>query len=428
MDINTLLEPYKTAGVNLGLERIHGLLAKLGNPQAKVPYIHVGGTNGKGSVCAYLSSVLAEAGYKVGRYTSPHLIDWQERVWLNNHFIDNHDLMAVLQQVTAIAKADSADRPTLFEVFTAAVWLYFAQAEVDIAVMEVGLGGRLDATNVPEPCLLSIITSLSREHWQVLGPTVVHIAREKVGILKAARPVFLGHIPAEAQPVFRERIAELHCPDYWIDPAVATEKNGQLWANWQGFEYPLALLGNFQLQNSALAIAALQELQQQGWDKLTPEIIQRGMAKATWPGRLQWVDYNGQKILLDGAHNPAAAKALANYTHHLVDHSDHYLPTITWVMGMLSTKEHDQIFRHLLRPGDRLLLVPVPDHDSGDLPGLERLAWQTMPELSKVKVFDDCFTALENLEKTEEHSKKLTVLCGSLYLVGYFLKKLQSSQ
>ena len=161
MDINTLLEPYKTAGVNLGLERIHGLLAKLGNPQAKVPYVHVGGTNGKGSVCAYLSSVLAEAGYKVGRYTSPHLIDWRERVWLDNRFIDDASLIGVLQQVTAIAPADSPDRPTLFEVFTAAVWLYFAQAEVDIAVMEVGLGGRLDATNVPEPCLLSIITSLS---------------------------------------------------------------------------------------------------------------------------------------------------------------------------------------------------------------------------------------------------------------------------
>ncbi|WP_322742703.1 glutamate ligase domain-containing protein [Synechocystis salina] len=234
----------------------------------------------------------------------------------------------------------------------------------------------------------------------------------------------MGHIPAEAQPVFRERIAELHCPDYWIDPAMATEKNGQPWANWQGFEYPLALLGNFQLQNSALAIAALQELQQQGWDKLTPEIIQRGMAKAVWPGRLQWVDYNGQKILLDGAHNPAAAAALADYTHHLVDHSDHYLPTITWVMGMLSTKEHDQIFRHLLRPGDRLLLVPVPDHDSGDLPGLERLAWQIMPELREVKVFDDCFTALENSEKIDGHSQKLTVLCGSLYLVGHFLKKI----
>lgn len=427
MDINTLLEPYKTAGVNLGLERIHGLLAKLGNPQAKVPYVHVGGTNGKGSVCAYLSSVLAEAGYKVGRYTSPHLIDWRERVWLNGSFIDDASLIGVLQQVTAIAPADSPDRPTLFEVFTAAVWLYFAQAEVDIAVMEVGLGGRLDATNVPEPCLLSIITSLSREHWQVLGPTVAHIAREKAGILKAQRPVFLGNIPPEAQAVFQERIAELNCPDYWIAPAIAAEKNGQPWASWQGFEYPLALLGNFQLQNSALAIAALQELKQQGWDKLTPEMIQRGMAKAVWPGRLQWVNYNGQKILLDGAHNPAAAKALANYTHGLVDHSDNYPSTITWVMGMLSTKEHDQIFQHLLRPGDRLLLVPVPDHDSGDLPTLEQLAWRIMPELKEVALFDDCFTALESLEKIGENPKQLTVLCGSLYLVGYFLKKLQSS-
>ena len=425
MDINTLLEPYKTAGVNLGLERIHGLLAKLGNPQAKVPYVHVGGTNGKGSVCAYLSSVLAEAGYKVGRYTSPHLIDWRERVWLDNRFIDDASLIGVLQQVTAIAPADSPDRPTLFEVFTAAVWLYFAQAEVDIAVMEVGLGGRLDATNVPEPCLLSIITSLSREHWQVLGPTVAHIAREKAGILKAQRPVFLGHIPAKAQAVFQERIAELHCPDYWIAPAIATEKNGQPWASWQGFEYPLALLGDFQLQNSALAIAALQELKHRGWDKLTPEIIQRGMGKTVWPGRLQWVDYNGQKILLDGAHNPAAAKALADYTHGLVEQSDNYLPNITWVMGMLSTKEHDQIFQHLLRPGDRLLLVPVPDHDSGDLPTLEQLAWQIMPDLKEVTLFDDCFTALESLEKTNENSEQLTVLCGSLYLVGYFLKKLQ---
>ena len=184
-------------------------------------------------------------------------------------------------------------------------------------------------------------------------------------------------------------------------------------------------MGDFQLQNSALAIAALQELKHRGWDKLTPEIIQRGMGKTVWPGRLQWVDYNGQKILLDGAHNPAAAKALADYTHGLVEQSDNYLPNITWVMGMLSTKEHDQIFQHLLRPGDRLLLVPVPDHDSGDLPTLEQLAWQIMPDLKEVTLFDDCFTALESLEKTNENSEQLTVLCGSLYLVGYFLKKLQ---
>lgn len=418
MTIAKLLEPYKTSGVNLGLDRIHGLLEKLGNPQQKVPYVHVGGTNGKGSVCAYLSAVLTEAGYKVGRHTSPHLIDWNERVCVNNTPIDNESLIEVLQRVMAIAPAGNFDSPTLFEIFTAAVWLYFAEVTVDIAVIEVGLGGRLDATNVKEACLLSIITSLSREHWQVLGPTVVHIAREKAGILKQERPVFLGDIPSEAKPVFVEKIQQLNCPDYWINPAIATEKDGQPWANFQGFEYPLALLGDFQLQNSALAIAALQELQQQGWSKLTPEIIQRGMGKATWVGRLQWVNYQQQKLLLDGAHNPAAAAALASYVHNLPEASF----GITWIVGMLSTKEHDQVFQHLLRPGDRLLLVPVPDHDSADLLILEKLAWQIMPELEEVSLFDNCFLALESLKKLDVNQSQLTILCGSLYLVGHFLK------
>jgi dihydrofolate synthase/folylpolyglutamate synthase len=423
MKISALLEPYKSSGVNLGLDRIHNLLEKLGNPQQKVNYVHVGGTNGKGSVCAYLSSVLTEAGYKVGRYTSPHLIDWNERVCINNTPIDNESLATVLQRVMAIAPAGNGDSPTLFEIFTAAVWLYFAELPVDIAIMEVGLGGRLDATNVKEPCLLSVITSLSREHWQVLGPTVADIAREKAGILKAQRPVFLGNIPPEAKSVFVERIAELNCPDYWINSAVATEKHGQPWANFQGFEYPLSLLGNFQLQNSALAIAALQELQKQGRSKLTSEAIQRGMGKATWAGRLQWVDYQQQKLLLDGAHNPAAAAALASYVHNLQGFS----PGITWIMGMLSTKEHDQVFQHLLRPGDRLLLVPVPDHDSVDLLMLEKLAWQIMPQLREVSLFNDCFCALESLKKVEKNQNQLIVMCGSLYLVGYFLKKFQCS-
>ncbi len=423
MKITQLLEPYKSSGVNLGLDRIHKLLEKLGNPQQKVPYVHVGGTNGKGSVCAYLSAVLTEAGYKVGRYTSPHLIDWNERVSVNNIAITTEDLTKALQQVIKISPPHQPDSPTLFEIFTAAVWLYFAEVSVDIAIMEVGLGGRLDATNVKEPCLLSIITSLSREHWQVLGPTVADIAREKAGILKPHRPVFLGNLPRSAESVFVERIAELKCPNYWIAPAIATEKNSQPWANFQGFEYPLALLGNFQLQNSALAIAALQELQQQGWSQLTPETIQQGMAKATWAGRLQWVHYQQQRLLLDGAHNPAAAAALASYVHNL----EGFNPSITWIMGMLSTKEHDQVFQHLLRPGDRLLLVPVPDHDSADLPTLEKLAWQIMPELAEVTLFNDCFLALENIGKINENTNQLTVICGSLYLVGYFLKGLQFS-
>jgi dihydrofolate synthase/folylpolyglutamate synthase len=169
-----------------------------------------------------------------------------------------------------------------------------------------------------------------------------------------------------------------------------------------------------------LAIAALLELQTQGWSKITPSIIQSGMAKARWPGRLQWVTYQDQKILLDGAHNPAAAEVLAQFVNSLRPSSN---STVTWVMGMLSTKEHDQIFQHLLRPGDRLLLVPVPDHSSADLGALKTLAQQICPDLGSIQIYNDCFDALQSLSTT--HSETLTVLCGSLYLVGYFLEKTQ---
>jgi dihydrofolate synthase/folylpolyglutamate synthase len=423
MTIAVLLDPYQRFGVNLGLSRIHQLLEKLDNPQRHVPYVHVGGTNGKGSVCAYLSAVLTEAGYRVGRYTSPHLIDWNERVCLNDQPVDANIFAAALQRVMALAPPQREDSPTLFEVFTAAVWLCFAELPVDIAVMEVGLGGRLDATNVQEPCLLSIITSLSREHWQVLGPTVADIAREKAGILKPNRPVFLGNIPTDAQPVFASRIAELHCPDQWISPAFnlhQRNEHGDALARFRDLDYPLTLLGEFQLQNSALAIAALQELQRQGWSKIIPDVIQAGMGKARWPGRLQWVIHQDHKILLDGAHNPAAAAALAQFVHGIRTAST---PTVTWVMGMLSTKEHDQIFQHLLHPGDRLCLVPVPEHSSADLGKLKALASQICPKLDSIQIFDDCFDALQALPAPP--SENFTVLCGSLYLVGYFLSKTQ---
>lgn len=421
MAIAALLEPYQRFGVNLGLSRIHDLLEKLDNPQKNVPYVHIGGTNGKGSVCAYLSAVLTEAGYTVGRYTSPHLINWNERVCLNDRPLDAAIFEKALQRVIDLAPPQREDSPTLFEVFTAAVWLCFAELPVDIAVMEVGLGGRLDATNVKEPCLLSVITSISREHWQVLGPTVAHIAREKAGIFKPDRPVFLGNIPAEAQPVFEERIEALHCPAQWIEPALKlnqTDAQGYQLARYKDLEYPLALLGDFQLQNSALAIAALQELHNQGWSNITPTVIQTGMAKARWPGRLQWVEYQQQKILLDGAHNPAAAEVLAQFVNSLRNPAN---PSVTWVMGMLSTKEHDQIFQHLLQAGDRLLLVPVPDHSSADVGELSALAQQICPGLQSVQTFDDCFDALNTLTATPAATP--TILCGSLYLVGYFLEK-----
>jgi dihydrofolate synthase/folylpolyglutamate synthase len=166
-------------GICLGLERIEQILQDLGNPEQKVPIIHIAGTNGKGSVCAFLSKILIDAGYRVGCYTSPHLVDWRERITINGDWIKVEQFEAALAKVNQVILPDAM--PTQFEVVTAAAWWYFAQQQVDIAVIETGLGGRLDATNVVERPLVSVITSISMDHWQRLGNSLTAIASEKAG-------------------------------------------------------------------------------------------------------------------------------------------------------------------------------------------------------------------------------------------------------
>jgi dihydrofolate synthase/folylpolyglutamate synthase len=407
--IDSLLKPFQRFGVHLGLERIERLLAALDNPHHRIPIIHVAGTNGKGSVCAYLSTVLAEAGYKVGRYISPHLVDWTERICINEKPISSIDLEEIIKQVQQAINPNE-ESPTQFEVITAAAWLYFAQSQVEIAVIEVGLGGRLDATNVCDRPLVSVITSISREHWQVLGPTLADIAGEKAGILKPSCPAVIGNLPGEAKAVISARIQQLNCPAVWVEPA---EKLQQGWAKYGEIEYPLPLFGEIQLINSAIAIASLQILQQQGW-QISPEAIQTGMAKTRWLGRMQWTTWNNYPLLIDGAHNPAAAKALRQYVDTLEK-------PVVWVMGILSTKEHDEIFQALLRSGEHLYLVPVPDHSTADPEALATLAAKICPGLESIQTFPDLFPALEAAIHT--HPNRLVILCGSLYLVGRFLQR-----
>jgi dihydrofolate synthase/folylpolyglutamate synthase len=412
--IDSLLAPYQRFGVNLGLERSRRLLARLGDPQKQVPFLHVGGSNGKGSVCAYLSTILSQAGYRVGRYTSPHLLHWHERICLNEQAIADADLAAVLRVVCQTAPAHQPDSPTLFEIFTAAAWLYFAQQQVDVAVMEVGLGGRLDATNVADSPLVTVITSLSWEHWQVLGPTLADIAREKAGILKPHRPAILGSFPPEAKAVIAARVLELNCPARWPSPARALVDGEQAWAQWQNWLYPLPLLGDVQLLNSALALAAVEELQHQGW-AIPPEAIVQAMTQVRWPGRLQWLSFGDRPLLLDGAHNTAAAQALAQYAHGLAK-------PVQWLVGMLDTKEHQAIFQALLRPGDRLYLLPVPAHKSADPQYLASLALQVCSALEFIQLCPDTPTAIGKALQAEGGAEFITVLCGSLYLVGDCLK------
>ncbi len=412
MEIDRILEPFKIFGINLGLERIQELLKTLDNPHLKMPIIHVAGTNGKGSVCAYLSAILIAAGYKVGRYTSPHLINWNERICINDREIPTKELAQLLLEIKE--KIDhNKEIPTLFEIVTAAAWLYFAREKVDIAIIEVGLGGRLDSTNVCQNPLLSIITSISWDHWQQLGSTLADITREKAGILKANCPAIIGKLPPEANEVIKEHINRLSCPTIWVESATELNKQNtsEKWANYQGIEYPLPLAGDIQLINSAIVIAAIKKLQEKGW-KIPNSAIQMGMKNTRWLGRLQWIKWHNTEILIDCCHNEASALVLRNYI-------DTFKQPVTWVMGILADKDIPAILQNLLRFQDKLYTVSVANSRSTNPEELALKAAQICPKMNEIKSYNNMFVALENAIKTSDN---LVVLCGSLYLVGEFLK------
>jgi dihydrofolate synthase / folylpolyglutamate synthase len=407
-EIDRLLAPFHQFGVNLGLERIQTLLAALGNPHHRIPIVHVAGTNGKGSVCAYVTSILTAAGYSNGKYTSPHLVDWNERISIDRNPIATDKAIDLLQRV--IAAIDTRQPiPTQFEIVTAAAWLYFAESGVDIAVVEVGLGGRLDATNVCAAPLVTAIVSISREHWQQLGNTIAEIATEKAGIIKSHRPILSGILPPAAAGVVENRAIELNAPLTWIAPAIALPQG---MARSEDLTYPLPLLGDIQLANSAIAIGIIRCLRSQGW-QISDGAIATGMSATRWRGRIEWMTWQGHELLIDGAHNPAAAIALRSY----VDTIDR---PIAWTMGMLSTKEHPAIFKALLRPEDRLDLVPVPGHSTANPADLAAIARSICPNITAIDLHLDLNSALTNAYKYR--STHQPVLCGSLYLLGDFLK------
>ncbi len=410
--VEARLQTYARFGVDLGLDRIERLLQDMGNPQAQVPVVHIAGTNGKGSVCAYLSAVLTAAGYRTGRYTSPHLIDWTERICIDGEQISWEALQSSLEVVIE-AIAPNIPTPTQFEVFTAAAWQYFADQQVDIAVVEVGLGGRLDATNVFKKPLATAVVSISRDHWQRLGDTIAEIAGEKAGITKADVPMIVGPVPDEAAKVIKAHAIKLDAPLVWVTPAEEVSTHPPR-LSYDGIEYPQTLLGDHQRINSACAITLIQTLRTQGW-KIPDSAITQGMANVQWPGRLQRGQWKGQDLLIDGAHNRDAARSLRAYINRTSPHQ-----SITWLMGMLSTKDHEGVFTELLRAGDRLHLVPVPDHSSAEPENLAAIAQTICPQINTC-IHPNLKTALPVAIQTSP-----TVLCGSLYLIGHFYEHHQS--
>ncbi|OYQ64130.1 bifunctional folylpolyglutamate synthase/dihydrofolate synthase [Pseudanabaena sp. SR411] len=406
------LASFDKFGIHLGLDRIYQLLDTLGNPHQQVPVIHVAGTNGKGSVCAFLLSILQAAGYRVGRYTSPHLLDWRERITINGEWISNQDLLEALEQVEAAIAPEFP--PTQFEVITAAMWWYFARQKVDIAILETGLGGRLDATNVCDRPLVSVITSIGLDHCQQLGNTLGEIASEKAGIIKPKCPVVIADNHPEAIAVLQAKATENAVPKTLVNAAMRTTTG----AIYQGFEYPLPLLGNHQLINSAVAIATIHSLRDQGW-QISDAAMRTGMANTQWSGRLQWVEFNlngkPYKILIDGAHNVAAAEYLRQFV-------DEAFPNQRkrWVMGILNTKDQFGILKALLDRDDLLFPVPVPNTATTSPQDLSQIA----SSLLTVKPHPYESLNLGLASAFEDQQNDVIILCGSLYLVGEFLSQL----
>ncbi|MDR2675750.1 MAG: bifunctional folylpolyglutamate synthase/dihydrofolate synthase [Opitutaceae bacterium] len=294
----------KARGVNYGIDRMRSWLAALGHPERAVPVIHITGTNGKGSTAAMLEAVFREAGWRTGLYTSPHLVRLGERVQVDRAPLTEEEITAYTNALRPIAghvsRANPGDHPSFFEFMTAMAFWQFERKRCDIGIVEVGMGGRLDATNVVTP-EVSVITTVSLDHCEMLGGTLGKIAAEKAGIIKPGRPVVLGHVPPAAARVIRAAAARAGAPVF----SIAAEYGADL----ARADYPRTNLeGDYQRWNAAAAALTARRFPPR-W-RLTAAAIARGLMRVDWPGRWQRLTLGGQPLIFDASHNPEGARVL----------------------------------------------------------------------------------------------------------------------
>ena len=376
-DIAHLLERMNhpsLPGVDLSLVRMKELLNALGNPETKLPpVIHLAGTNGKGSTLAFLRSIYQAAGYRVHAYISPHLVSFNERIMLANHEISDDGLIEMLQRVSNAAK----DIPvTFFEATTAAALLAFAEHSADLLLLETGLGGRLDATNVVEKPIATLITPIDYDHMEFLGTTLSSITTEKAGILKRGTPCFVGAQKAEAREILKRAAREKHCPIHlyghdWTFDVTASGLNVLHGAKTWKLPQP-ALAGAHQYANAALASVVAHGLPQL---PVTDTAVEQGIRSAHWPARLQRLTFGPLveawgargEVWLDGAHNASGATALHAWM-------ETQATPVNLLMGMMRRKDAAGFLTLLAGHLAAILTVAIPGHDSYDAAELTEIA------------------------------------------------------
>ncbi len=409
----------KQYGMVPGLDSIRALCERLDNPQRKLPLVHVAGTNGKGSVSTFLAFSLQCGGYRVGRFLSPALSDYREEIQVNGKYITKTAVCRYLEQIKAVCCGmveEGLPHPTYFEVETAMAFLYFQEKKCDIVVLETGMGGLLDATNVVEDTKLAVLTSISRDHMSFLGDTLAEIAAQKVGILKKGCDVVALKQAQEVMDVIEKKANALGCRLTFAPVDSVRRVHYGLEKQW--FDYgerkrlEISLAGQYQIENAALAVEALDKLGKSGFP-ITEEKLRKGLLEAKWPGRFTVL---GKKpfFIADGAHNEDAAR-------RLVQSLNFYFPgrRMIFIMGMLRDKEYEKVIALTHSLADQIITVTTPNNPRA-LSAYELAQW-----VAKVhpKV-----TAVDSLEEAVEMSRLLAgsrdviVAFGSLSFMGDLMR------
>ncbi len=414
--------------VNYDLRRVFELLRELGDPHLCAPAVHVAGTKGKGSTAAMMAAALKAAGYVTGLYTSPHLVDLRERFRIGDFMISEAELIALTAAmkpaVAGVNRRGTYGQLTTFEVLTALAFLWFARRKVDIMVIEVGLGGRLDATNVIIP-EVAVITPISRDHTEILGDSVSAIATEKAGIIKTGCPVICAPQPEDARRVIEDTCKRLAAPLFAVGREVTWAPGRQsldgqtltVTGRLGSYDLTIPLLGRHQQENAATAIAALEVLIDRGW-LIVPNALRRGLREVVWEGRFQIVRRE-PLLILDGAHNPEAARRLREglESHFGTPGEPGFAYRgATLVMGALVDKDTAGVLRELLPYFDRF--VATASRHPRAMPA-EALAAHFAALGVKAVVVPEVAAAVR---QAAGESGRLTCVTGSLFVVGEALQ------
>lgn len=398
MNYSRMLEhlySLESSKFKLGLENIKSLLKKLGSPEKSLRYIHVAGTNGKGSVCAMLFSVLRQAGYNVGLYTSPHLKKFNERIRYNGIFITDREIVDYY-----IGMEDKITNQSFFEITTAIAFMYFKDKRPDFVILEVGLGGRLDATNVVMP-LISVITNIDYEHTNLLGNTMEKIAHEKAGIIKDNVPVVTGADGA-ALATIKKIAMKMNAP------LIKSKKFNKI-----NFRY---LNGAFQQDNANTALAAIGALRKYHKTKINDKEIIEGMENAKWPGRLQFI---GKNVLVDCAHNPNGIRALVKEIKLL--NPNHNFSSLIIVFGVLKDKNAAEMLNLIFSLKPKLVIFTQPISDRAlrlkELLNISKKINKSNIKIYTIKKPADALRFAKKMAKND-----LIIVTGSIYLVGELIQ------